>query len=586
MAAVILVWLLACGWLLVSARSAADDGLEAMAGISSLSTGNTAAFIDAVTTSTSLQVDLYDASDSFRSANDSLGSPILAPARLLPVVGRQIRSLDALTAAAAVTSKSATTAIGALEQILEGVDDSSADDVPPAGNTQDRLTTTAEVAGVLATLQGDIAGLDLGPTEALVGPVADARARFVEQFDEVTATVDTALIAVTGVQEFLQGPNRYLVMASNNAEMRAGSGMFLQIGTMDVVDGTFTLGEFSASADLKLEQPGATLDPELEPIWGPLSPTRDFRNVNLTSRFDESARLASQMWESSGRGPVDGVMSIDVVGLKRLLKVVGPVQIDGFDGPITITADNVQQQLLLKQYQDAQDEATGVRRAALGRVAAAVFQSFNERPVSATELLSVLQDSGSGRHLLLWSDKESQQAAWDALGASGTLSDDDLMVSVLNRGGNKLDQFLTTAAVLTSTILGDNRRVKVEVTLSNTTPNGLPRYVAGPYAGTDLAEGEYLGLLSLTVPGGAGNPAVDGSELLAAGQDGEARVIVSEVRIPQGQTSVVTVEFDLPVEWTTIEILPSARVPAMTWVAGDEQWTERKPRQIELDELG
>ena len=577
--ALLAVWLVACGWLALSAKSDVDSGLGSMNGLSSLSTKNTAAFIDAIRGTTSLQVDLLDSAESFRSANSTLGSPVLAPMRVLPVIGRQLRSLDALTGAAATTTRSASTAIDSIDTVLE--ESSGAD----AGSTQDRLTTTAGVATALTTLQADISDLDLGPSEGLVGPVNDARNQFIEEYQQVDTTVDTALTGVTGVHDFLRGPNRYLVMASNNAEMRAGSGMFLQIGTMDAIDGSFTLGEFEATADLQLDQPGATLDAGLEPIWGPLSPTQDFRNVNLTPRFDESARLASQMWEASGGGPVDGVLSIDVVGLKRLLKVVGPVEIQGLEGPMTISAENVQKQLLLKQYQDAQDEETGVRRASLGRVAAAVFQSFNERQVSAEDLLSVLQDSGSGRHLMLWSDIEPQQAGWEALGAAGTLSDNTLMVSVLNRGGNKLDQFLTSSSVLTATTDGDDRRMKVQITLANTTPGGLPRYVAGPYSGTDLAEGEYLGLLSLTVPQGAGNPVVDGAELVASGDDGPTRIIVSNVRIPRNQTAVVTVEFDLPAGWTSVEILPSARVPPMEWTAGDATWTDKKPRLVELDEL-
>ena len=127
--------------------------------------------------------------------------------------------------------------------------------------------------------------------------------------------------------------------------------------------------------------------------------------------------------------------------------------------------------------------------------------------------------------------------------------------------------------------------MQVQVTLANTTPGGLPRYVAGPYSGTDLAEGEYLGLLSLTVPQGAGNPVVDGAELVAAGDDGPTRIIVSNVRIPRNQTAVVTVGFDLPAGWTSVEILPSARVPPMEWTAGDATWTDKKPRLVELDEL-
>ena len=39
--------------------------------------------------------------------------------------------------------------------------------------------------------------------------------------------------ASTGIAQMAQGPSKYLVLAANNAEMRAGSGMLLSAGRHD-----------------------------------------------------------------------------------------------------------------------------------------------------------------------------------------------------------------------------------------------------------------------------------------------------------------------------------------------------------------
>ena len=126
----------------------------------------------------------------------------------------------------------------------------------------------------------------------------------------------------------------------------------------------------------------------------------------------------------------------------------------------------------------------------------------------------------------------------------------------------------------------------MRVTLRNDTPGGLPRYMAGPYPGTDLAEGEYLGILSLTVPAGATNPTMAGAELAIVGEDGPARTLAGQVRIPRGGTQEVTIEFDLPTSWTSATVLPSARIPPATWTVDGKELPGRKPTTVDLTTLG
>ena len=605
-------WLWACGALLLGVwlvavvmlvSSALQDSRLGRASLAEFNAGsatqsgsatNLTGLLDAVDAPASASrrkqsADLTGAAKSFEAAADTLGSAVLAPLNLLPVVGRQLRASRNLAISAAATTRSTDDAISSLSVILD----------EETASPNERVPTTQQIQQVLLTLQTELQAAALKPSPALIGPVNRSQKEFLSEYNNLLGAVDSAVLGTTGVLEFLQGPNKYLVLAANNAEMRAGSGMYLQTGTLEVQDGSFSLGEFLSSTSLKLEQPGATLDPKLEALWSPLQPTQEWRNLNVTPRFDESARMASEMWTAAASGnaaaesthneaPVQGVMAIDVIGLKRLLELVGPVQIEGAEGPIVISAENVKSELLLQQYLrgdldsgDGQQE----RRSQLGLVAAAVFESFNSQPVPASELMRALQSAGSGRHLLMWSNQPTQQEGWEALGLSGKVADHDLMVSILNRGGNKLDQFLTTSSTLSAERDKEIRRVTVDVRLTNAAPRGLPRYVAGPYPETALAAGDYLGLLAVTAPLGSGNPQVTGAELVGTAQDGLSKVFVSRVLIPPGETLTVSVGFDLPVGWDTINVLPSARIPPMAWTAGSETWNDNRMHRVDLASL-
>ena len=522
------------------------------------------------------------AQGDFASASDRVGSPIVAPLRVLPMIGRQLRSVEALAGAAEDLTGSTADAIEAL----------SAEAERNAGTAAERLAAAQRTVVVVDELQAQLESIDLGPSEALVRPLADARNRFAEEHERLVATVEQAATAVRGVSDFLEGPTRYLVLANNNSEMRAGSGMPLQIGELTVVDGEMQLGEFSATAEMALPEPGAEVDPDVAALWSWLLPSQEWRNVNVTPRFDETARMATEMWASSGRGAVDGVMAVDVVGLQQLLELTGPVEVPGSPDdpePFTVDSRTIYGTILIDQYlqytEGSDVEAlTASRRNRLGRVASAVFDAVNTRSVSVSQLIGVLEGAGAGRHVMFWSDVPVQQAGWEALGASGTLDEDTLLLSVLNRFGNKLDQFLEVDASLGATVDGDLRRVTVAVTLTNTTPAGLPRYLAGPYADGAVA-GEYGGILTLTMPAGAGNAEVTGARPVLAGPDGPTRVIGAEIRLLPGESTEVAVSFDLPSSWESVVVVPSARVPPVQWSAGQRSFADIGPERVELDTL-
>jgi hypothetical protein len=552
------------------ARAGTDDLMSLVGTLQSDGNGDDEGGRDDVDAAAELNAAVAD----FDAAQRTASGPVMAPVRLLPVLGRQLRATTTMLETAVEVGTATSDSIDELRELAGA----------PAADPAARVDAVRGSEVVLAELQETLRDPDLGPTEGLMAPVADARNRFSDQLAQTTATVDSALVGLTGVGDLLEGPSTYLVLAANNAEMRAGSGMFLQAGTLRVDDGAFELSEFVPTEELFLDQPGAALDEDMAARWGGLVPNQEWRNLNLSPRFDESARMAADMWASLGRGEVDGVMAIDVVAVQRLLELTGPVEVPSPDGEvITYDAENVRQELLRRQYTQFDDRSE--RRDQLGEVARGVFDAFNGRPIPAADLVAMMDRTGAERHLLMWSDDPAQQDAWEELGLSGVLPEDALMLSLLNRGGTKLDPFMDLRAELDATDEGDHWRVEVVVDLTNGAPDALPRYVEGPVDGSGGVAGEYIGILALSVPASATEPTTSAPGFAVVGDDGPTRVIGANVAVPRGESRQVSIGFDLPREWDVVQVTSGARVPATRWTAGEKDWTQRRPRTVALESL-
>ena len=298
--------------------------------------------------------------------------------------------------------------------------------------------------------------------------------------------------------------------------------------------------------------------------WGWLAPNRDWRNLGATPRFDVNAPLAAEMWHAATGQSVDGVLALDVVALQALLRATGPVDVDG----TTLTADNVVHDVMLQQYVDA--EAFGgvdARRERLGEIASKVVNALEDGTWDPQTLASGLVDAAAGRHLLAWSRHADEQRAWEAGTVSGELSEDSLLVSVYNRGGNKLDQFVSVDADVQVELHADGTDVEITFVLRNDAPTGLPAYVAGPFGRAEgSAEGRYQGLLAVNLPARALDARFAGvDQLVAAGPDGPTRVVATYVELDRGAQTSLTLQFSLPPGAADFEIEPTARLPEVAW---------------------
>jgi len=515
---------------------------------------------------------LRAARSDFSSSEGLLHSPLLVPFEILPVIGRQLRSVQDLSTAAKRTTQ---IGISAIDQV-RGVLDVAHEDGPA------RVATLRQLAVLATTTDGELKRIDTGPAEALFSPLARKRADFVRQLDEVRTRLAHAAAVAETTARILQGPKTYLVLMANPAEMRAGSGDFLEAGVMTTNGGQVQLTHVVPTATLALAPGTVPVGGDLEARWGWLLPGVDWRNLGLTPQFDVNGPLAARMWEAATGEHVDGVLAVDVEALQQILTVTGPVTLQ--DGKV-VSAGDVVAFLTHDQYAGLTDatsasaaQAQQARQDELGALAHSALGALENESLDLKSLADAMSASTGGRHLLLWSDDPAAEAAWTAGGVAGRLSPDTLLAAVINRGGNKLDQYLDVRVRLRLVSKGENELATLTVDLNNHTPPGQSQFIVGPYPGLGTAYGEYTGLLALNLPAGSSHVQVGGRpQFVVQGAEGPTWLVTSPVDVRQGAGEQVVVHFDLPSAVRRITVIPSARLSPVLWTYTGGSATDAAP---------
>lgn len=557
----LLAWVALAGFTLIRARSELQRGLDAVDRAKSQASAADVADGKPLP-------DLRVARSSFDTAHRQISGWFLAPAKLLPVAGRQWSSLEALSGAAAQVAGAGVDGVSEARDVLSSPERSG-----PA-----RVDLARRVAQLASRTRARLSGVDLGPSEALLGPLARARDQLSSDLARLDDGLSRTAAAAGAAAELLKGPHRYLLVAANNAEMRAGSGMFLEVGVLDTSAGSVRLGEMRSVTDVPVPDGVPIGDPDLAARWGWKIPNKEWRDLMLSPRFDASAALAARMWEAAGGKPVDGVISIDPVALSGLLGATGPVTVGGR----TVREGDVVDELLHGQYLRYGDQVTA-RREELGGIARAVFDALDQGRFDTGDLARGLSEAASGRHLLAWSSTPAEQAGWKAAGIDGSIGPDSLLLAIDNRGGNKMDPFLKVRAELSIDSLGAGADATLRVEVTNSTPNGQPQYVEGPLSGTGLAAGDYPGLVVVNLPTFTARASIDGVDQLAiAGPDGSSLAVGDGFVLARGQTRSWTFRFRLARPHGRVRIEPSARVPATSWRYRSEEWSDTVSRTIDF----
>jgi hypothetical protein len=558
-------WALLAGWLL---RQAGDAARQGRSDLRAVRRGATPTSLLDPATRTRLRA----ADHHFDRARSRLRSPVLTPLRLVPGVRGQIQAADRLVNAARGATDLASVAVEDLHDL--------ADRPLPAGPA--RVAALEDLADIVARVETGLGRLDPGSPGGLVGPLGDQVRDLRTERDDARASLGRAEHATRAAARLVAGPSNYLLVGSNNAEMRAGGGMYLSVAPLRISAGRLALGDVHPTAPLSLPPGAVRVAGDLVDNWPLVAHGRDLRQLGLTADFPVNAAIVRDFWARSPEGgPVEGVVGVDVDALRALLRVVGPVEVRG----VEYTATSVRGELLRDQYRrfagDKQE-----RRDQLGEVARAVFTRIEGGQWQLDELATAMVEIVQGRHLVVWSADPDTQEAWADAGADGRLRPDTVSADLVNTGSNKLDSFVPTTATLTSPRRPDGRvAVEIRYEMTSKAPDSGPAYLRGPNV-DGLVAGQYRGVVLVNLPRGATAVRAEGGTVAVAGHDGATEVVGVDVSLLAGESKVVTVSAVLPERVRSVVLEPSARIPRTTWIVDGKKVKGAARRSVPVGSAG
>lgn len=427
---------------------------------------------------------LRPAAAAARRARVSLGRPGPALVTRLPLLGQPLAVERDLALLADELLETAT----AVATDLDGFEVGASLDTAALQRIAGRLRQAGDaVQDPSARLRASALTLLPGATRA---DVAELQVQLVG-LDRRLLQAGDATSALAGLLGS-DGPRDLVVLLMNNAELRGSGGYAGSFALVRTEQGEVSIQPFADVNEVQDPPASARRVPApegYEARWGGfLANSTLWKNTLMSADQPTSADVTCAVVRLAPGAPCDAVVLLDVPVLARLVELSGPLDLGG--GQQATGADLVEA-LLVEAYAEtgatAGDQA--LRRDRLRTAADAAVGRLLGRGLGGVEVLDVLRvlsDAVRGRHLALWSSRQEEQVALQAVGFAGSVDPhggDINLVSINQMSAGKLDYYVTRSVGLLAVVDEQHTDVTQKVTLSLDVPAGLPPYVLGVRGG-------------------------------------------------------------------------------------------------------
>jgi hypothetical protein len=466
---------------------------------------------------------LRASSAEFATAHTRVGSWWSAGAQLIPVLSQQRRAVVTATGAA---HSVATTAASEANGIDYGA-------LRYRGG-QINLAQVVAMSSPLSALDRQLASAQATLRSLhspwLVSPIQSRLRTLTSQLTKATRSADVATAAVKAAPGLLgaQGARHYFVAFMTPAESRGLGGYMGAYGVLTVADGRISLTSGGATSQLPTSQthfntdmPGSvriTGPADYLGRYGPYLPDSLFGDLTYSPDLPTVNDVISQAYPQIGGQQIDGTLAIDPEGLAALLKITGPVTVPGL--PERLSTSNATDVLLRQQYTLLQTGSANAidRHEYLQDALAEAFPKLVGGSLPGPRQLSgELDPAVRAGHIQFWSSHPTDQPLLHQIGIDGAFpsarGQDLLAVTTSNSANNKTDAYLHRAIDDRVTYDPSTGDVTDHVTVrlrNDAPPSGLPSYVIGSYAGSQVPAGTNVTWLTVYSPLGIteqpGNP--------------------------------------------------------------------------------
>lgn len=358
-------------------------------------------------------------------------------------------------------------------------------------------------AGVLPS-QRSLDAVD--PDKLKLGPVRSATRDFQSRLDSLALLARAGSTATTLLPAMLggDGPRTYLLVEQSNAEIRALGGLPGSFSVVRARDGRITLGRQLSDKDFPTyPRPVVPLTKE-ELAMHSTQMGVDVRAANVTPNYPRAAQIIDAMYAKTFGQQVDGVVFVDPFVLSALLKVTGPVTVDGE----TFHSDDVVRKLLHTVYIRYPE---GPRQDAyFASAAKGIFNVLSARPVSQVGVLRALAPMVEQRRFLVWSSHPGEEARLAGTTIAGVLphgaaGGESSGMYLSGATSAKMEYYLDyVGGVRSLSCTSDGRqRFQARFQMRSSAPSdvsGLPSYIVG--LGDHAPKGSMLDRLFVYGPAG------------------------------------------------------------------------------------
>ncbi|WP_286977686.1 DUF4012 domain-containing protein [Candidatus Aquicultor secundus] len=393
------------------------------------------------------------------------------------------------------------------------------------------------------------------PQSPLFSSIKHARDELAQQLPRLLDVTRNMQGAFDVVPRMLgeQGKRRYFLAIQNNAELRATGGIIGNYGIITADHGQIKLNDFNEIHRLqKYDQLPIKVPADYMQRYGRFKAASTWLNINMSPDFPTVGRVVLGLYKSAKGEQLDGVISIDPIGLKYLLTVIGPVTVpDTEHKSLVIDDKNVVSETLIKPYAHYKNRQD--RKNFLSDIAKAVWaRTLSGDVPNKQQLMVAVNRAFAEKHMVFFSTHREEQKLLQEVGYAGALmpvSGDYLQVVMQNHGANKLDVYVDETIDYFIDLRADgSARARAKIVISNTAPAGsLTDYVSGD--GSIVPRGYTNTWLNVYTPKSA--------QLIFAkeegkscatevGQETDKCVFSHYVRVPPGGSKTVEFIYELP----------------------------------------
>jgi hypothetical protein len=336
------------------------------------------------------------------------------------------------------------------------------------------LTSLNQVGVHLRAAVDDLEAVD-GDTPFIGDKVLEARDLAWDKIEPISTTYDDAEPVLAALPDVLgaEGDRTYIVAIMNPAEQRYSGGATLTLVPMTMSDGKVEFADTVTNQEI-VSGSGGTEKIKWPKVKGNPFHTpgkRVVMSATFSPYWSQSGEELLRAWEARFAQKPDGVITVDLQALARLMELTGPVQAEGVG---QLDSSNLVKVLAGSyDFYDSEEE----RRA----INAAVVPAFREKLFQGgqfAEKFQVLAQAAKGRHFAMYFRDDRLQEAFHQRGLAGDLSDTDhdyVGVFTQNLNASKSDYWQTRGVASDVQLAADgSAEVTLTATVQNTSPTFTP----------------------------------------------------------------------------------------------------------------